>query len=182
MIKKILIYLAVFVAVLILAGAIGSFVLPTELTVKREVTINKPKGEIFEYVKLIKNQNEWGPWFKKDPAMKQEFRGTDGTPGFVSAWNSSNDEVGEGEQEILRIADGERIDMALRFKRPFESHSDAFLTTDAVGPDQTRVKWGFTGTMPRPFNLMGLFVDLDKAVGKDFEDGLSNLKTIMERR
>ncbi len=177
-----LFYAAVLLSLILIAGAIGTFVLPTELKVQRVVTINKPSSEIFAYVKLIKNQNEWGPWFRKDPAMKQDFRGTDGTPGFVSAWNSTNDEVGEGEQEIIRISEGSRLDTVIRFKRPFETQSDAFLTTETVGQDQTKVTWGFAGTMPRPFNLMCLVVDLDKEVGRDFEQGLSNLKTIMERQ
>ncbi|MEO8647560.1 MAG: SRPBCC family protein, partial [Acidobacteriota bacterium] len=138
--------------------------------------------EVFQYLKHLKNQNSWGPWYKKDPTMVHEFRGTDGSPGFVSSWNSTNDEVGEGEQEIKKITEGERIDTELRFKRPFESKSDAYLITEAAGDRQTHVRWGFTGDMPRPLNLMALVYDLDKEVGKDFESGLSTLKTTLESR
>ncbi len=181
MIKKILIAVLVLIVLLIGALAVLAFIAPTELKVERTITINKPKAEIFAYVKNLKNQTAWGPWHKKDPSMKIETRGTDGTPGFVSSWNSTNNDVGEGEQEIKKITEGERMDTELRFKRPFETKSDAYLITEAAGDDQTKVKWGFTSSMPRPLNIMCLVIDMDKAVGKDFEEGLASLKTIMEK-
>lgn len=182
MIKKILIAIVLIAVVLIAGFAIAAFVSPTDYKVERSVTINKPKAEVFNYIKLLKNQNEWGPWFKKDPGMAITTRGTDGTVGFVSAWNSTNDEVGEGEQEIKRITEGERVDTEIRFKRPFESKSDAYMTTEAVGENQTKMTWGFSGSMPRPLNLIMVVMDMDKAVGKDFEDGLQSLKAILEKQ
>ncbi|MEO7673512.1 MAG: SRPBCC family protein [Pyrinomonadaceae bacterium] len=182
MIKKVLIALFAIAVLFVAAIAAVVFMTPTDFRVEREITINKPKGEVFAYAKMLKNQNDWGPWFKKEPTMKQEFRGTDGTVGFTSAWSGTSDEVGEGEQEIKRIVDGERIETELRFKRPFESRADAYLTTDSAGENQTKVKWGFTGSMPRPLNLMLLVMDMDKEVGKDFGDGLLSLKTILESK
>lgn len=114
--------------------------------------------------------------------MKQQYRGTDGEVGFVSHWTGTNDDVGEGEQEIKRIVEGERIDTELRFIRPFESKADAYLITESAGENQTRVKWGFSGTMPRPMNLFLLVVDMDAAVGKDFEEGLASLRSILESK
>ena len=182
MVKKILIAIAAVVVVLAAFLAVASFVLPTQLKVEREVTINRPKEDVFSYVKYQKNQNDWGPWYRKEPAMKQEFRGTDGTPGFVSYWKGEKDETGEGEQEIKKITENERIETELRFKEPFESKADAYLTTEAASENTTKVKWGFVGDMPRPFNLMCLVVDMDKELGKDFEEGLSSLKSILESR
>lgn len=182
MIKKILIALVALVVILIGVVAIASFATPTDFRVEREATINKPKSEVYNYIKFLKNQNEWGPWFKKEPTMKQEFRGTDGTVGFVSYWNGTNEQVGEGEQEIKRLVENERVDTELRFKRPFESKADAFMILESAGNDQTKAKWGFTGSMPRPFNVFMLVMDMDKEVGKDFGDGLANLKAIMEKQ
>lgn len=182
MIKKILIAVLVLIVLLIATLAVLAFMAPTAFKVERSITINKPKAEVFAYVKNLKNQNEWGPWYKKDPSMKIETRGTDGTPGFVTSWNSTSNEVGEGEQEIKKITEGERIDTEIRFKRPFETKSDAYMITEAAGENQTRVKWGFTGSMPRPMNIMLLMMDMDKEVGKDFDEGLSGLKTILEKQ
>lgn len=182
MIKKILVAIVLIAFVLIAGIAILAYVAPTNFKVERETTINKPKAEVFAYAKMIKNQNEWGPWFKKEPTMKQEFRGTDGQPGFVVYWKGESSDTGEGEQEIKKITEGERIDTELRFKQPFESVAQAYLTTEAVGENQTKVKWGFDSSMPRPMNVMLLMIDMDAAVGKDFGDGLASMKSILESR
>lgn len=179
--KKIIIALGMIIVLAVIGVAAFAMFMPTDFAVEREITINRPKAEVFAYAKMLKNQNEWGPWFKKDPGMKQEFRGTDGEAGFVAAWNSEKDDVGQGEQEIKKIVEGERIETELRFTKPFESKSDAYMTMDAVGEGQTKVKWGFTGSMPRPMNLMLVVMDMDKAVGKDFDEGLGTLKAILEK-
>ena len=181
MIKKVLIALAIIIVVVIAGIATASYVAPTDFRVERSVTINRPRDEVFNYVKYLKNQNDWGPWYKKDPGMTLTSRGTDGTVGYVSAWDSKNDDVGSGEQEIKRIVDGERMDTELRFIRPFESKSDAFMILESAGENQTTMKWGFSGTMPRPLNLIMVMMDMDKAVGNDFEEGLQSLKTILEK-
>jgi uncharacterized protein YndB with AHSA1/START domain len=152
-----------------------------EYAVEREVVINKPKQEVFDYVKFLKNQDNYSIWATMDPGMKKEYKGIDGTVGFISAWDSENKEVGKGEQEIMKISDGERLDFQLRFKVPFEATDDAYMTTEAVADNQTRVKWGFTGKMDYPMNFMLLFMDMEKMIGKDLETGLSNLKNILEK-
>lgn len=182
MIKKIIIALGILIFLGVVAVVAAIVLSPTDYKVEREVTINKPKAEVFSYLKILKNQNDWGPWYKKDPAMTLNSRGTDGTVGYVATWDSKNDEVGAGEQEIKKITEGERIDTELRFKRPFESKSDAYMITEGVGDNQTKVKWGFSGSMPRPLNLMMLVINMDDAVGKDFQEGLQNLKTILESK
>lgn len=181
MLKKIAIAVALIIIVVFTVAAAAVFLTGTEVSAEREVVINKPRDEVFAYVKQVKNQNEWGTWYKRDPGMKQETTGTDGTAGFVSRWESTNPEVGSGEQEIKRIVEGERIDTELRFKAPFESKADAYLVTEPVGAAQTRVRWGFRTEMPRPMNLMLLVMDLEQAIGKDYEEGLANLKQILER-
>ena len=117
-----------------------------------------------------------------DPAMQKSYRGTDGTVGFVSAWKSDKKDVGSGEQEIKKITEGERLDYELRFKEPWESTSNAYMTTNAVDSSKTKVAWGFEGKMPYPTNLMSLFMDMDGMIGKDLATGLSNLKVLMEKQ
>ncbi|CAN5324886.1 SRPBCC family protein [soil metagenome] len=149
--------------------------------VERDVTINKPKSEIFNYIKYLKNQENFSVWSAMDPNMKKEFKGTDGTVGFVSAWDSDNKNVGKGEQEIKNIIEGERIDYELRFLKPWKAIHPAYLITEEVSSDKTRVKWGFHGRMNFPMNLMLLFMNMEEMIGKDFQTGLNNLKNIMEK-
>src|SRR5665648_1132211 len=103
-----------------------------EYGVIREVTINKPKLVVFYYVKLLKNQENFSVWANKDPQMKKDYRGSDGTVGFVSAWDSKMKDVGKGEQETKKVTDGERIDYELRFIEPFASTSSAYMVFEGV--------------------------------------------------
>jgi hypothetical protein len=177
-VKKILIGLLSVVALLLIVAAI----VKKEYAVEREIVINKPKAEVFEYIKNIKNQDYYSVWNRKDPAMIKEARGIDGTVGFVAAWDSKMEDVGKGEQEIKKIVEGERIDMELRFLAPFEATDNAYMSTEAVSENQTKVKWGFNGKMPYPMNIMLLFMDMEKMLGDDLQKGLDELKVIQEKQ
>jgi len=159
---------------------IAALVMPKDYAVEKEIVINKPKAEVYDYLESLKNQNNWSVWAKLDPNMKMNFKGTDRTVGFTYFWEG-NDDVGKGEQEITKITKGERIDTQLRFLKPFESTSEAHMVTESVGENQTKVKWGFVGVMPYPMNAMLPFMGMEKTVGKDFADGLANLKVILEK-
>ncbi len=108
-----------------------AFVVKTDFEMERSVVIDRPNEVVFDYVKFLRNQYNYSVWGAIDPDMNQAFRGTDGTVGFVSAWEG-NDDVGKGEQEIIGIIEGERIDYELRFFVPFESTSYAFMSTETV--------------------------------------------------
>ena len=176
--KRILIVLGIIIAIPLIAALF----VKKEYTVERDITIHKPKKEVFDYVKYLENQNNYSKWAMMDPDMEKTYRGTDGTEGFVSAWNSSKEDVGSGEQEIKKITEGERIDFELRFFKPFESVSPAYMTTEAISENETKVTWGFEGHMNYPMNLMMVFMDFEKMIGDDLQTGLSNLKEILESR
>lgn len=173
--KKIVIVLVIIIAIpLILALFING-----KYEVVKEVTINKPKSEVFEYIKHLKNQDNFSVWNQRDPEMEKGFEGTDGTVGAIAKWDSQNEEVGAGEQEIVKIEEGKRIDMELRFLKPFESKGDAYFTTEEKD-NMTTVKWGFVGESPYPMNIMMLFMDMEEMLGPDLQKGLDNLKVVLE--
>ena len=151
-----------------------------DYTVEREITINRPSREVFDFVKYLRNQDYFSKWATMDPDMKKSYRGTDAEVGFVSAWESENSEVGTGEQEIMKITEGERIDYQLRFIKPFEATESAFMSVESISENQTLVKWGFEGHMSYPMNLMLLFMDFDQMIGDDLSTGLAKLKAVLE--
>lgn len=174
----ILIALAALIALLLI---IALFV-KKEYAVGREITINKSKPQIFDYIKYVKNHDNFTKWAMMDPGMKKSYRGTDGTPGFVSAWESDHKKVGKGEQEIKSISEGEEIDFKLRFIKPFPGEADAFMRTQTVGADKTKINWGIKSKMNYPMNLMLLFMNMDKIIGNDLQTGLVNLKALVEKK
>ncbi len=170
--KRILVILAIIIAFPLIAALF----VKREFTSERQININKPKQEVFDYIKHLNNQKEYDVWHKMDPEAETTTSGTDGTVGFIYAWDG--EKIGKGEQEITHIIEGERIDTQLRFKEPFESEAACYLLTEAQGESQTVVKWGISGKSPYPFNLMSLFFDM----GDDFDKGLQHMKTILESR
>lgn len=172
------IFLYVVLAILVLFLILG-LIAPKRFEISRNIIVDRPISEVFHYLKYIKNQDDWSPWKKKDPNMKQTFEGTDGEVGFISKWEGEK-VVGSGEQEITRIVENETVETELRFFKPWKSKSEAYLKVEKVGDKQTEVIWGFSGRNVFPFSVFMLFMNMDKAVGKDFEEGLSNLKQQLE--
>lgn len=172
-------FLLVIVGIIALALITALFV-KKDMKASREIVINKPKADVFNYIKQLKNQDNFSKWGKLDPNMKKDYRGTDGTVGFISAWEGNSD-VGKGEQEIKKITEGESLETELRFIKPFESKAIAVMSTTAIDSVHTKVTWAFDSKMAYPMNLMKLFMDMEKMVGDDFSTGLTNLKAVLEK-
>jgi len=170
----ILLIVAIPVALFLVVGLVSK----KDYAIEREIIINKEKQAVFDYVKLLKNQDHYSKWVMVDPAMKKRFMGTDGTVGFVYAWDG-NKKAGKGEQEITSLQNGERVNVELRFEKPFAGVATAFLTTTAAQSGQTVVRWGMHGKSAFPMNAMNTFVT--GMLGKDLEESLVNLKTNLEK-
>lgn len=172
---KILIALLVIIAIpLILALFIKK-----EYHVEREIIVHQPQQTVFDYIRFLKNQEHYSKWVMMDPNMKKTYTGTDGAVGFIYAWDG-NKAAGKGAQEIIKINEGEGIDVEVRFIKPFAGTAFTPITTYAVSADQTRVKWEMKGKSPYPLNLTNLFVD--KMLGTDLESSLLTLKGILEKQ
>lgn len=174
----ILIIIAAILAILLIAAS----QLPGEYTIERDITIARPGQEVFDYIKLIKNQAYYNKWVMMDPNSKKVYTGIDGTVGFILAWDSENKQVGKGEQEIKRIIDGKQIDLVIRFVKPFEGESTAIMTTTPISGNQTRILWVFGGKRNLMMKVMHLLMNLKKMLGKDMETSLNNLKEVMEKK
>ncbi|WP_425075680.1 SRPBCC family protein [Psychroserpens sp. S379A] len=158
-----------------------ALIAPKQYQVERNIVIDKPLPDVFNYLKHIKNQDYWSPWKKRDPNMKQEFIGTDGEVGFIAKWDGNKD-VGLGEQEITNIVENDRVEARLRFFKPWKSESDALTKVEDAGEGKTKVTWGFSGINKVPANIFMMLYNVDKHVGKDFEEGLTSLKDILESK
>jgi uncharacterized protein YndB with AHSA1/START domain len=174
----VIIILLIIVLIVAIPLVIALFV-DKNYRITREIVIDRPRQEVFSYIKFLKNQEKYSKWVMMDPNMKKEYRGTDGTVGFVYAWNGNN-QAGEGEQEIKSIQEGEKLDLEIRFKRPFEGVTKTSFITEAVPANQTKVIWGMSGRSKYPLNFTNLFID--NMLGKDIDISLRNLKAILEKQ
>ncbi|ABE53938.1 conserved hypothetical protein [Shewanella denitrificans OS217] len=178
MLKKIILALAVIIALPLIAALF----LKTHYSVVRSITVERPNAQVFDYIKHLKNQDNFSKWAMMDPDMKKTYRGEDGMAGFVSAWASENPDVGVGEQEIIKITPNERVDFELRFLSPFEATEPAYMSTKPVSDTSTQVDWGFSGHMDYPMNLMLAVMDFETMIGNDLQEGLNNLKQVLEAK
>lgn len=176
---KVLLIIVGIIAGLIVLALIAALFIKKDYAIRREITINRPRAEVFNYIKYLKNQDHYSKWVRTDPDMKKDFRGVDGTVGFVYAWDSKDKNAGKGEQEIKSIAEGEKVDIEVRFERPFAGIAYTPITTSAEG-NATKVTWGMNGRSKYPMNLMNPF--MNNILGKDLEKSLSDLKSILEGR
>ena len=178
---KILKKVLAVVLILILLPFLIALFTAKEYSVKKEITIDAPKNEVFDFISHMKNMDKFSSWAEMDPNMEQTYSGTDGQVGFISAWKSDNKDVGTGEQEITKIIPGERLDFDLRFSEPFQSSDTGYFTTERVANNQTKVTWGFDAHMDYPMNIMMLFMDFEEMIGNDFDKSLAKLKILMEK-
>ena len=176
----------VLIIAAVLAGLIALFFIlalfaPKAYSIERSIVIDRPVTEVFGYIKYLKNQDHFNKWVRVDPAMKKAYRGIDGAAGFVYAWDG-NKKAGAGEQEIKQIKDNERLELEVRFVRPFAGVAGTPFTTKAISDTQTNVTWSMHSSMKYPVNIMLLFMNMDKLLGKDMESSLTMLKEILEGR
>ncbi|MBY5958356.1 SRPBCC family protein [Membranicola marinus] len=173
----IFIYIIICLALLVF---ILSSVAPRSYSVDRKININRPLEAVYEYLRYLRNQDHWAKWNNIDPNMKKTYKGEDGKIGFQSEWESDHKKVGAGQQTITSLDENKAIYTRLEFYKPFKSESDAYLRIEKIDEQNTEVTWGFTGEMNPPMNIMLLFMNMDKQVGNDFEEGLANLKQVLE--
>lgn len=146
--------------------------------VRREIIVNAPSQKVYDFLKLLKNQDKFNKWAKTDPNRKWEYKGTDGTVGFMITWNG-NKNAGEGEKEIMNLVEGKRIETQIRFVRPMKTTADIIMETEALSNHQTKVNLINSGTLKYPMNI---FIPLaEKRFPQDMDASLLALKDLLEK-
>jgi uncharacterized protein YndB with AHSA1/START domain len=152
---------------------------PDRFRVQRRARINAPPQRIFPMINDFDAWQEWSPWERLDPALKRTRTGSSSGVGSVYAWEG-NKKVGTGRMEIVESVPPRHVIIKLDFLKPFEAHNIAEFTLHPEG-DATDVVWLMHGPSPFMARLFGVFMDMDKLIGKDFEKGLANMKAEAER-
>ena len=168
----------IILAVIILAILAFAATRPDDFEVRREADIAAPPAKIFGYLNDFGQWVKWSPWEKMDLAMQKTMSGAAKGKGSIYQW-TGNKKVGEGRMEILDSQPSSSVKIDLQFIAPFKAHNETVFTlTPRNG--ETHVNWSMTGKKNFVMKLMGVFMDMDKMVGKDFEAGLANLKAEAE--
>jgi len=174
---------SIITILLVVAGIIAllliiALFMKREHYVKREIIINAPRQKVFDYLRLLKNQDEFNKHAMAGPDRKREFKGTDGTVGYIYAW-SGNKDAGVGEKEIKNIVEGKKIETEIRFVKPMRAIASMIMETESLSDNQTKVYWSNAGILKYPLNIM--IPMMEKHVAKDMDISLSTLKNILEK-
>ena len=172
-------------ALLGLGGVIVVFLIvvamqPSDFKVERSATMRAPAPAAFAQVNDFQNWQAWSPWEKVDPALRRSYDGPKAGTGAVYAWQGNKD-VGEGRMTITESRPGEVVRIKLEFFKPFAAVNDTLFTFKPSG-DSTLVTWTMSGQNNFVSKAMCLFINMDRMVGGMFEQGLAQMKTVVERR
>ena len=169
----------VVTVVVLIAGLLGfAATRPDTFRVQRATSIKAPPEKIFALINDFHSFGSWSPYEKLDPAMRRAHSGAANGKGAVYEWEGNN-KAGKGRMEIAESSPPSRVTINLDFVKPFEAHNIVEFTLEPKG-DATNVTWAMHGRSPYMSKVMSVFFNMDAMIGKDFEAGLANLKTIAE--
>jgi hypothetical protein len=167
------------IIVVVIIGVLGfATTKPDSFRIERTTKIKASPEKIYTLLGDFKNWGFWSPWEKMDPNMKRTFSGAATGKGSIYEWDG-NSKVGQGRMEIGESSP-QKISIKLDFIKPFEGHNTAEFTMQKDG-EYTTLTWAMFGPSPYLSKVMQVFCNMDSMVGKDFETGLTNLKTLAEK-
>ncbi len=172
--KKIAIGLLAVIVVLVAVIATR----PADFKIERSAAMAAPPEIVFAHVNDFHEWAGWSPWDKMDPSMKRTYSGPASGVGASYHW-VGNDKVGEGQMTIVESVPSEKVSIKLEFLKPFAATNPTTFTF-ALKDGATQVTWAMTGTNNFMMKGMGLFMNMDKMVGDDFERGLAQMKVHAE--
>ncbi|MEZ5741020.1 MAG: SRPBCC family protein [Burkholderiaceae bacterium] len=169
--RRLALWLGSLLVLLVLIG----FFLPDPHPVERSRLIAQPQEKIWAMLVDPRAWNRWAPWFGRDPDMKITYIGA--PSGVGARWRWASNSEGNGEMQFIAATAPRQLDYALSFDG-MGSAIGKFVLEPATGG--TKVSWQFQsdpGLNPLG-RWFGLF--LDRLVGPDFEQGLSNLEKLLQ--
>ncbi|MGD9723493.1 MAG: SRPBCC family protein [Pirellulales bacterium] len=178
-----LVQIVVIAVVLLVVGILAIVGLaalkPNTIHVERTLAMHAPPERIFPLISDFHQWRSWSPYENRDPEMQRTYSGAASGTGAVYEWNGNNS-VGAGRMEILRSTPPSHVAIQLDFLRPFEGHNTAEFALQPQG-DHTSVTWSMHGPARFISKLMSVFLNFDKMIGTDFENGLANMKATAEK-
>jgi Polyketide cyclase / dehydrase and lipid transport len=168
---------------IILVVLIGAFIAyvnmrPDQFKVTRQEKMAAPKEKVFPHVNDLYAWAAWSPWAKLDPNAKNTFEGPKAGVGAITRWNG-NSKVGAGVMTITESRPSDYIQIRLDFLKPMKATNIAEFKFQSEG-DQTNVTWSMSGKSNFIGKVIGLVFNCEKMVGGQFEQGLAQMKAIVE--
>lgn len=172
-------YVLVILLLLVLVLVIFAATKPNEFRIRRSISIHAPAERIYALIDDFCQWPKWSPWEALDPNLKRTMSGAESGVGAVYEWEG-NKKAGAGRMEIVQAVPPSRVDIKINFLKPFRAENKVVFTLIPAG-DGTNVIWEMSGVNNLGFKIMGILMNMDKLVGRDFEKGLSSMKVEAEK-
>lgn len=89
--------------------------------------------------------------------------------------------MGTGQAVVTESILNKSVVTQLTYTKPMVMTQLAEISLEPTAGD-TRVKWSVDGHNGFFFRLMGIFINMDKMIGGEFEKGLAKLKVLVESK
>jgi uncharacterized protein YndB with AHSA1/START domain len=172
--KSLAVLVFLIAAVLVLAAT-----KPDTFRIQRSLNMQASPEKIFPFINDFHQWPQWAPQDKEDPAMKRTYSGAESGVGAISDWSGAGD-TGRGRMTITESVPTKQIVVQVDWVKPFTVRNINQFTLEPDGTS-TRVTWSMQGPNLYVMKLMSVFTNMDRMMGKHFEDGLTNLKAAAER-
>ncbi|ANS80703.1 hypothetical protein SGUI_3307 [Serinicoccus hydrothermalis] len=153
---------------------------PVPYRVSRTTRVEAAPERVFTELVDFRRWRDWSPWDGLDPEMERTYSGPKSGVGSGYAWDGDK-HAGAGSMTITDTQRPSRVDLDLRFEKPFPSRSAIRFDLDAEeGGAATMVTWSMSGEHTGLMRVLGRVMSMDRLVGKDLEKGLAQLKDLAE--
>lgn len=154
-----------------------SFIQPDKGYVERSIMINAPAQEVFRELNSYQNFTLWSPWAKMDLNAKYTYDGPTSGTGAKMFWEGKS--IGKGSQWIEESIPDQRIKNGINF----EDLNGVFYAQYIIQPEgnQTKLTWTYDGVNNGFLGKMR-WLFMKGALGTQYEEGLHDLKYLIEKR
>jgi len=160
------------VGLVALLGIVG-LLLPRRWRVERSSVMSAPPSSIFPLVNdFERGWKQWNPFV--EPGMTITYEGSKEGVGAVSKWLHGRE---AGRNEITESSPTKGIAFSISMNNGF--NMSARIGFETQGP-ATKVTWSDEGEIGNPFFRI-MVVLMKGMIGKKLDQGLSNMKAIVEK-
>jgi uncharacterized protein YndB with AHSA1/START domain len=153
---------------------------PSAFRIARSCTIAATPAELFARVEDFHRWVDWSPYEKLDPTMKKTFEGPTSGVGAIYRWDG-NGKAGTGTMRLVASEAPSRLELTIEFLKPFPGKNQVVFTFEPRGAE-TEVTWAMEGSFAFVPKMFGVFLNMDRMIGAQFEEGLASLRDVATKK
>jgi uncharacterized protein YndB with AHSA1/START domain len=149
---------------------------PDTFRAARSLKIAAPPTRLHGLIDNPRQMNTWNPYALRETGGTATYSGPDAGPG--ATFHFAGPKSGAGSISVVDSTPS-KIVMRLKMTKPIAGDNRIEFTLKPEG-DVTEVTWAMTGKPSLPAKVFSMFIDCERMMARDFDQGLANLKAIAE--